>query len=43
VPGAGDVSARPVEDGFRVAPHHVVTWAAALRGLDSVDAYQLVT
>jgi acetamidase/formamidase len=36
-------SARPLEDAFRIAQHDMVTWVAALCGLDPIDAYQLVT
>jgi acetamidase/formamidase len=36
-------SARPLEDAFRIAQHDMVTWTAALCGLDPLDAYQLVT
>jgi len=36
-------SARPLEDAFRIAQHDMVTWVAALYGLDPLDAYQLVT
>src|SRR6185312_5676298 len=36
-------SARPLEDAFRIAQHDMVTWVAALCGLDPLDAYQLVT
>jgi acetamidase/formamidase len=36
-------SARPLEDAFRIAQHDMVTWIAAERGLDPLDAYQLVT
>jgi acetamidase/formamidase len=36
-------SARPLEDAFRIAQHDMVTWVAALCGLDAIDAYQFVT
>jgi len=36
-------SARPLEDAFRIAQHDMVTWVAALCGLDPLDSYQLVT
>jgi acetamidase/formamidase len=36
-------SARPLEDAFRIASRDMVTWVAALCGLDPLDAYQLVT
>ena len=36
-------SARPLEDAFRIAQHDMVTWVAALCGLDPLDAYQFVT
>ncbi|MGA8114678.1 MAG: acetamidase/formamidase family protein [Actinocatenispora sp.] len=35
-------SARPLEDAFRISQHDLVTWAADLTGLDTLDAYQLV-
>ena len=34
--------ARPLEDAFRISQHDLVTWSAALTGLDTLDAYQLV-
>src|SRR5690348_6747428 len=36
-------SARPLEDAFRIAQHDMVSWVAALCGLDPIDAYQFVT
>ncbi|ETK30529.1 acetamidase/formamidase family protein [Microbispora sp. ATCC PTA-5024] len=36
-------SARPLEDAYRVSQHDLVTWTAALTGLDELDAYQLVS
>jgi acetamidase/formamidase len=36
-------SARPLEDAFRIAHAGLVTWIAVDFGLDSMDAYQLVT
>ncbi|MDP9861414.1 MULTISPECIES: acetamidase/formamidase family protein [Streptosporangium] len=36
-------SARPLEDAFRISQHDLVTWAADLTGLDTLDAYQLVS
>jgi acetamidase/formamidase len=36
-------SARPLEDAYRVSQHDLVTWAAELTGLDTLDAYQLVS
>jgi acetamidase/formamidase len=36
-------SARPLEDAFRIAQHDMVTWVAALCGLEAIDAYQFVT
>jgi acetamidase/formamidase len=36
-------SARPLEDAFRIAAHDMVGWVSSLTGLDSLDAYQLVT
>ncbi|HEY1484555.1 MAG TPA: acetamidase/formamidase family protein, partial [Micromonosporaceae bacterium] len=36
-------SARPLEDAFRIAQLDLVQWIAADFGLDSLDAYQLVS
>jgi amidase len=36
-------SARPLEDAFRISQHDLVTWVSALVGLDTLDAYQLVS
>ena len=36
-------SARPLEDAYRVSQHDLVGWAAELTGLDTLDAYQLVS
>ncbi|MFB9238648.1 acetamidase/formamidase family protein [Plantactinospora siamensis] len=36
-------SARPLEDAYRISQHDLVTWVAALAGLDLLDAYQLVS
>jgi amidase len=36
-------SARPMEDAFRISQHDLVTWVAQLVGLDTLDAYQLVS
>jgi acetamidase/formamidase len=36
-------SARPLEDAFRIAQHDLVTWIGGECGLDTLDAYQLVT
>jgi acetamidase/formamidase len=36
-------SARPLEDAFRIAQHDMVHWVASLCGLETLDAYQLVT
>ena len=36
-------SARPLEDAYRMSQHDLVTWTAALLGLDPLDAYQLVS
>jgi acetamidase/formamidase len=36
-------SARPLEDAFRIAAHDMVSWVSSLSGLDTLDAYQLVT
>jgi len=36
-------SARPLEDAYRMSQHDLVTWTAALAGLDVLDAYQLIS
>jgi acetamidase/formamidase len=36
-------SARPLEDAFRIAQTQLVLWLASQYGLDTMDAYQLVT
>ncbi|WP_433349383.1 acetamidase/formamidase family protein [Microtetraspora malaysiensis] len=36
-------SARPLEDAYRISQHDLVTWSAALTGLDELDAYQLIS
>jgi amidase len=36
-------SARPLEDAYRISQHDLVTWTAALAGLDVLDAYQLIS
>jgi acetamidase/formamidase len=36
-------SVRPLEDAFRISQHDLVTWAAELTGLETLDAYQLVS
>jgi acetamidase/formamidase len=36
-------SARPLEDAFRIAHGDLIAWIAEERGLDKLDAYQLVT
>jgi acetamidase/formamidase len=36
-------SARPLEDAYRMSQHDLVTWTAALVGLDELDAYQLIS
>jgi acetamidase/formamidase len=36
-------SARPLEDAFRIAQTELVLWLASHYGLDTMDAYQLVT
>ncbi|WP_246147959.1 hypothetical protein [Nonomuraea turkmeniaca] len=36
-------SARPLEDAYRISQHDLVTWASELTGLDTLDAYQLVS
>ncbi|MEU6712434.1 acetamidase/formamidase family protein [Nonomuraea sp. NPDC046802] len=36
-------SARPLEDAYRISQHDLVTWTSGLTGLDTLDAYQLVS
>ena len=36
-------SARPLEDAYRISQHDLVTWVGGLTGLDTLDAYQLVS
>jgi amidase len=36
-------SARPLEDAYRISQHDLVTWTAGLVGLDTLDAYQLIS
>ncbi|WP_104127953.1 acetamidase/formamidase family protein [Cryobacterium sp. Y57] len=36
-------SARPLEDAFRISQKDLVNWASDLTGLDTLDAYQLVS
>jgi len=36
-------SARPLEDAFRISQHDLVQWVSELVGLDTLDAYQLVS
>ena len=36
-------SARPLEDAFRISQHDLVTWVAGAGGLDTLDAYQLIS
>lgn len=35
--------ARPLEDAYRIAHRDLVGWASALTGLETLDAYQLVS
>jgi acetamidase/formamidase len=35
--------ARPLEDSYRIAHHDLVGWVASLTGLETLDAYQLVS
>ncbi len=35
--------ARPLEDAYRIAHHDMVGWASSLTGLETLDAYQLVS
>jgi len=36
-------SARPLEDAYRMSQHDLVTWTSATTGLDTLDAYQLIS
>ena len=36
-------SARPLEDAYRMSQHDLVTWTSAMTGLDTLDAYQLIS
>ncbi|MGH8878465.1 MAG: acetamidase/formamidase family protein, partial [Stackebrandtia sp.] len=36
-------SARPLEDAFRISQHDLVGWVGQLVGLDTMDAYQLLS
>jgi acetamidase/formamidase len=36
-------SVRPLEDAFRISQKELVDWASQLTGLDTLDAYQLVS
>lgn len=36
-------SARPLEDAFRISQKDLVEWSSELTGLDTLDAYQLVS
>ena len=36
-------SARPLEDAYRISQHDLITWTADLVGLDTLDAYQLIS
>ncbi len=35
--------ARPLEDAYRISQHDLISWTAELTGLDTLDAYQLVS
>jgi hypothetical protein len=35
--------ARPLEDAYRIAHQDLTTWTADLCGLDTLDAYQLIS
>ncbi|TDC84707.1 acetamidase [Micromonospora sp. KC606] len=35
--------ARPLEDAYRIAHHDLVAWTSELTGLDTLDAYQLIS
>lgn len=35
--------ARPLEDAYRISQHDLVGWVSELTGLDTLDAYQLVS
>jgi amidase len=36
-------SVRPLEDAFRISQKDLVSWTAELTGMDTLDAYQLVS
>lgn len=36
-------AARPLEDAYRISQHDLVTWTAGLAGLETLDAYQLIS
>ncbi|MEO6944268.1 MAG: acetamidase/formamidase family protein [Lacisediminihabitans sp.] len=36
-------SIRPLEDAYRISQHELVTWTSELTGLDTLDAYQVVS
>ncbi|MFI5896581.1 acetamidase/formamidase family protein [Actinoplanes sp. NPDC051513] len=36
-------SARPLEDAYRMSQHDLITWTAEMTGLDTLDAYQLIS
>jgi amidase len=36
-------AARPLEDAYRISQHDLITWVCELSGLETLDAYQLVS
>lgn len=36
-------STRPLEDAFRISQHDLITWVAGETGLETLDAYQLIS
>ena len=36
-------AARPLEDAYRISQHDLITWVAGLSGLETLDAYQLIS
>ncbi|MEV6846119.1 acetamidase/formamidase family protein [Actinoplanes sp. NPDC051411] len=36
-------AARPLEDAYRISQHDLITWVAGLTGLETLDAYQLIS
>lgn len=36
-------AARPLEDAYRISQHDLITWVAGRTGLETLDAYQLIS